>query len=424
MSTVCRPLLTLLVLALALSPSAFAQTEDPPTAGPWVALFDGTSLDHWRGYRQSGFPTQGWVVEGEALRHVAGAGGGDLITRETYEHFELRFEFRVGPGANSGVMYRVTEEESTPWQTGPEFQVLDDRGHATADARHQAGSLYALYPAEGKRDLPPMVWREACIRQVGDVVEHWLDGRLLVRADLSSGDWKERVKASKFGTMPRFGVSRRGHLALQDHGDDAWYRNIRVRTLPAAEKGEVLLFDGKSLDAFTHYLRGDADPKSVWHVTEDGVIVCLGNPAGYLKTRSLFVNYELELKWRFSPVTKKAGNSGVLLRLHGEDKVWPKSVEAQLMSGNAGDFWNIGDFQMTVPEERTRGRNTKKLAFAENPVGEWNHYRILVQGGRVALWVNGQLLNEASEVQEIAGAIGLQSEGAEIHFKDLRLRLL
>jgi len=105
----------------------------------------------------------------------------------------------------------------------------------------------------------------------------------------------------------------------------------------------------------------------------------------------------------------------------GEDKVWPKSVEAQLHSGNAGDFWNIGDFAMTTDPARTKGRNTKKTHAAERPIGEWNEYEIIVNGPTITLFVNGEQVNEATGVEVVPGHICLQSEGAEIHFKNIRL---
>jgi hypothetical protein len=184
--------------------------------------------------------------------------------------------------------------------------------------------------------------------------------------------------------------------------------------------GEVRLFNGRDLSGWTAHLPGDAAMDDVWRI-EDGILICGGTPVGYLRTTDDFVNYVLRLEWRFDPVTKKAGNSGVLLRMIGEDKVWPRSVEAQLHSGNAGDFWNIGEVPMKTDPDRTRGRNTRKTHFAERPVGEWNEYEIIVDGGSVVLKVNGQTVNEAWDVQEIPGKICLQSEGAEIHFRNIRL---
>jgi hypothetical protein len=129
----------------------------------------------------------------------------------------------------------------------------------------------------------------------------------------------------------------------------------------------------------------------------------------------------LRLQWRWDPETKQAGNSGVLLRMVGEDKVWPKSVEAQLESGSAGDFWCIDEFPMKTDPARTRGRNTKKSGGRENPVGEWNDYEIIVDHGTITLLVNGEEANRATEVQEVAGKVCLQSEGAPIQFRNIRL---
>jgi len=127
----------------------------------------------------------------------------------------------------------------------------------------------------------------------------------------------------------------------------------------------------------------------------------------------------LRLQWKFDPATP--GNSGVLLRMIGEDKVWPKSVEAQLESGNAGDFWNIDEYQMKTAKDRLNGRNTKHTHANERPLGEWNDYEIIVDGGKVTLIVNGEVVNEATDVAQNAGKICLQAEGVPIWFRRVRL---
>ncbi len=182
---------------------------------------------------------------------------------------------------------------------------------------------------------------------------------------------------------------------------------------------EVRLFNGEDLTGWTWHLESGR-PEEVWRV-EDQVLICKGNPIGYLRTQTEYESFILKLEWRFNPVTKQAGNSGVLVRMIGEDKVWPRSIEAQLMSENAGDFWNIDEFPMKVDQRRTSGRNTRKLKMAEKPIGEWNEYEIRVCGGDVDLKVNGVLLNQARDALEIPGRICLQSEGAEIHFRNVRL---
>ncbi|MEZ6015073.1 MAG: family 16 glycoside hydrolase [Planctomycetota bacterium] len=184
---------------------------------------------------------------------------------------------------------------------------------------------------------------------------------------------------------------------------------------------ELALFDGGDMGAWTFHL---SDPtkrfEDVWSV-QDGVLRCEGNPAGYIRTKEEFTNYRLTLEWRFDPA-RGAGNSGVLLRRIGEDKVWPRSIEAQLQSGNAGDFWNIDEFPMRADPRRTSGRHTERSApSSEKPLGEWNRYDILVDGPRVELRVNGVLQNAADWCAEVPGHICLQSEGAYIEFRDVRL---
>lgn len=193
---------------------------------------------------------------------------------------------------------------------------------------------------------------------------------------------------------------------------------------PLSLGSPVRIFNGKDTAGWKAFVpdlsKEGKDPMEVWSVA-DGVLQCAGRPIGYIQTEALYDNYVLELKWRFDPA-KGEGNSGVLLRTVGDDVVWPKSMEAQLHSKNAGDFWNIGDYQATVDPKRTDGRRTVKLrATNEKPLGEWNHYRIVVNGGTIELWVNGLLQNVATGVEENKGRIALQSEGAYIEFKDVVL---
>ncbi len=189
--------------------------------------------------------------------------------------------------------------------------------------------------------------------------------------------------------------------------------------------GEVVqLFNGKDTKgwkAFVPDLAKDGkDQLSVWSV-KDGVLQCAGRPIGYIQTEELYDNFILELDWRFDPA-KGEGNSGVLLRTIGDDVVWPKSMEAQLHSKNAGDFWNIGEYKATVDQKRTDGRHTVKLhATNEKQLGEWNHYRIVVNQGTIELWVNGLLQNVATDVEVNKGRIALQSEGAYIEFRNIVL---
>jgi len=181
------------------------------------------------------------------------------------------------------------------------------------------------------------------------------------------------------------------------------------------------LWPGGSLDGWVW--QGDGEMDAVWSM-EDGVLSCKGSPVGYIRTEADFTNFELELEWRFDPA-RGAGNSGVLLRMIGPDEVWPRSIEAQLMSGRAGDIWNIGEFPMVAKETRTSGRHTRRAQpSSEHELGEWNQYRIRLWRGSLTLEVNGVVQNTAEWCREVPGKLCLQSEGAPIQFRGLRVREL
>jgi len=186
----------------------------------------------------------------------------------------------------------------------------------------------------------------------------------------------------------------------------------------------IELFNGHDLSGWTHHLsNASVSRDEVWSVA-DGVISCVGRPSGYIRTEAAYQDFELRVRWRF-PDPDRPGNSGVLMRLVGRDKVWPKSIEAQLMHRNAGDIWNIDAFPMEVDPARTNGRHTRRLQeSSERALGEWNTYEIRLAGGELALVVNGVLQNSASWCEEVAGPIALQSEGAPIEFGEVVLQPL
>ncbi len=387
----------------------------------WKLLFDGSTPAGWLGFKSAAFPEKGWKIEQGALVALAGGGGGDIISAQEYGDFELEFDWRVAPKANSGVIYRVSDQGETTWASGPEYQVLDDAALGQKpEALHSAGALYALCEPGPKHPNPAGQFNRSRIVLRGWNIEHWLNGERLLVCDLASVDGQARIARSKFASMPLFAKSDRGRIALQDHGDEVAYRNLKLRELGEAS-GATALFNGRDLSGWSFFLEDGSDPKAVWSVDAEGNLVCGGKPAGYIYTERDYASFVLELDWRWDPKTKQAGNSGVLLRKVGEDKIWPRSLEAQLMSGNAGDFWLIGEFPAKTVVERTNGRNAKKTHANEKPVGEWNHYRIKVDHGTVTLEVNGQVLNQATEVLEVPGRICLQSEGAPIHFRSIVL---
>ncbi len=201
-------------------------------AAGWRLLFDGQAPEHFRAFKGKEFPEKGWSVRDGAIHHAAGAGGGDIVTREQFADFEFECEWKVAPGGNSGIMYRVGESGNYPWETGPEMQVLDDGGHADGKvAQTRAGTLYAIAACEQDVSRPAGEWNRARVVCRGTRVEHWLNGVKVVDFDFGSDEGKARIAATKFKARPAYASLSRGHVALQDHGDDVWFRNIRVREL-------------------------------------------------------------------------------------------------------------------------------------------------------------------------------------------------
>jgi 3-keto-disaccharide hydrolase len=204
-------------------------TPEEQAAG-WKLLFDGKTLAGWQGFKSQTPPT-GWeAVDGLLVRE--GSGSGDLMTADEYGDFELQLEWKISKGGNSGIMFHVTTDGPETWSTGPEMQVLDNAGHKDGqNAATSAGSNYALHAPVRDVTKPVGEWNAARILVGGRHVEHWLNGVKIVEYELWSPDWEARVKASKFGKMPGYGRAKKGHIALQDHGDLVWYRNIKIRPM-------------------------------------------------------------------------------------------------------------------------------------------------------------------------------------------------
>jgi hypothetical protein len=164
--------------------------------------------------------------------------GGDLVSNDTYRDFELELDWRITEGGNSGILFLVDEtpraDGSQPavWETGLEMQVLDDERHADGrDPLTSAGACYALFAPEHDDTRPVGHWNHVRIAKQGSRVEQWLNGRLQCAYDIGSDDWRARVAASKFRDMPGFARARAGRIALQDHGDEVAFRNIRIHDL-------------------------------------------------------------------------------------------------------------------------------------------------------------------------------------------------
>jgi len=382
----------------------------------WRLLFDGASTAGWVGHGTSAFPEQGWAVQDGALRHVRGAGGGDIVARDAFTDFELEFEWKVAGGANSGVKYRVAPAAEPGAMLGPEYQVLDDYGDAEGkDGVHSAAALYDLVaPAEKELALTG-AWNRGRIVARGDELEHWLNGRRALSARIGSPEWEAARAQSKFAPLADFARPREGHglIGLQDHGGEAWFRSIRVRDLSALPGRPVELFDGRSLAGFTPVGEGR------WRVADGELRGESDGGQGFLVSDASFADFFLELELRID-----GGNSGVQVRsqLGSTGKLFGYQVEvdpsARAWTGGLYDEGRRGWLQSL--EHHPLGR----AAFRP---GEWNRLRVECVGPSLRAWVNGVQTADLVDRAEAEGRIGFQLHGGaetRIAIRGLALRVI
>ena len=244
------PLLVALVVQGAQSapPPPNALTAAERAAG-WRLLFDGRTLRGWRGLGYDSVPTAHWVVVDGTIKKIASGrvpklpdgqplNGGDLMTVDVFGDFELTWEWKVTPGANSGLKYNVSEELSVKEAPnhaalGFEYQILDDDRHPDGKlATHRAGALYDLIaPSRPTHVRPVGEWNQSKLVFRGTHGEHWLNGEKLLEFELGTARMDSCLAKSKFHSLPWFGERRRGHIVLQDHGDEVYFKNIKVRDL-------------------------------------------------------------------------------------------------------------------------------------------------------------------------------------------------
>ena len=208
---------------------AISLTAEQRAAG-WRSLFDGTTTSAWRGYKQQTLPA-GWHIVDGVLTKTGSVD--DIITKDQFGNFQLALDWKLGPGGNSGVFYRGTEEYDHIYWSAPEYQLLDDAGHPDGKSRlTSAGADYALYPSPAGVVKPADQWNSTLIVVNGNTVQHWMNGQKLLEYELGSSDWTDKVKASKFSAYPNYGRAAKGYIGIQgDHDGTLSIRNVRIREL-------------------------------------------------------------------------------------------------------------------------------------------------------------------------------------------------
>ena len=220
-------------------------SDDQRSKG-WRFLWDGETTNGWRGAKLNTFPKNGWIIKDGLLKVIDSGGkeseaGGDIVTKKKFSNFELELDFMITKGANSGIKYFVDTEmnQGKGSSIGLEFQILDDKNHPDAKegvlGNRTVASLYDLITAEnlqesrGKRNVKPNTWHRARIFVDGGHVEHWLDNIKMLEYERYSQVFKSLVNYSKYQKWPGFGLLDAGHILLQDHGDEVYFKNIKVR---------------------------------------------------------------------------------------------------------------------------------------------------------------------------------------------------
>jgi hypothetical protein len=219
--------------------STMQSSDSNSAAGDgWISLFDGKTTAGWHTYNKTGIGNA-WKVEDGTLhldasaKKTQSATGGDIVTDEEFENFHLKYDWKISPNGNSGVIFYSKEDPqySAMWHTGPEMQVLDNNGHPDAKiTKHRSGDLYDLITS--KEAVKPVgEWNTAEIVANNGKLEFYLNGQQTLSTTMWDDNWRNMIAASKFKDMPAFGTIKKGRIGLQDHGDDVWFRNIQIKRL-------------------------------------------------------------------------------------------------------------------------------------------------------------------------------------------------
>ena len=419
----CIAALVLAAVSCAPSGDYYEAPKTPNTlshkmkAAGWKLLFDGKTMNGWKSAKHDGFPEEGWTVADGMLQVWENGGaesthGGDLITEDLYENFWLSVDFKITPGANSGIKYFVRPdlyEVKEASAIGCEFQILDDDLHPDAKlgvaGNRTLGSLYDLITAD-KSGAPfdKEGWNNAWVKVQGNHVEHWLNGVKVVEYERNCQVFNSLVACSKYKNWKDFGNHQKGHILLQEHGNEVWFRNVMIKEYPATVPAEVedcsealkqefesgegwtSLFNGEDLSGWRS-VSGDSVPEDGWGV-EDGVLVV--NPEGSKRggdiiTENVYKDFWFSFDYKLTP----AANSGVKYFINPGTYDDPSiGCECQVLDDELHP-----DAKYGVAGNRTAGSLYDLICAdkskADFQLYDWNTCWIIVKGNHVEHWING-----------------------------------
>lgn len=369
------------------APNTLSAAEE---AEGWQLLFDGETLNGWRDFNGKEL-TNGWTVVDGCIQ-ASGEGGdasGYIVTDKQYANFELMWDWKLTKGGNSGMLYHVLEGPrfKVPYVTGPEYQLIDVEGweeinNAKLEEWQKIGVDYAMHlPDQSKMKINPVgQWNTSKIVFDNGHVEHWLNGEKILEFEAWTEDWFAKKASGKWGDATEYGLAHEGLICLQDHGDPASFRNIKIKELPKKAGEKVSLFNGKDLTGWELFgsMRLSVDEEGNL-VTQNGEDL----KYGYLGTREYYKDFDLTVEFK----QESNGNAGLFFHsfVHGGYKsnvvngwqceVAPKNCDTGGIYESYGRGWLV-----QIPDE-------KETILKE---GEWNTLRLRVEGDKVETWLNGQ----------------------------------
>ncbi|MBB6051828.1 3-keto-disaccharide hydrolase [Armatimonas rosea] len=404
-------------------PSAMAQKFEK--------IFDGTTLNGWKLIGGHG---PGYVIKDGCIVCPAD-GGGNLFTEKEYSDFVYRFEFKLTPGANNGIGLRAPYEGDAAY-VGMECQVLDDPApvYAKLEPGQYHGSIYKVLPAKRGALKPTGEWNKEEIRCEGRRITVTLNGKKIVEGDLNAVSDPATLAAHPGMLRPS------GHIGFLGHNSEVWFRNLEVKDLSkapkdnVAPKGFTALFNGKDLKGWKGLLgnpltRAKLSPEelaaqekvktdeALKHWTAKDGVICYDGKNDSLCTVKDYKNFELLVSWKIGP----GGDSGIYLRGSPQVQIWDTALTNVGAQVGSGGLYN------------NQKNPSKPTQVADNPVGEWNEFRILMVGDRVTVYLNNKLVVQSVQMENYwdrkipifpTGQIELQHHGNPIFFKNIYVREL